>query len=180
MKGIINKGIKAMVQKEHGAGAWARVQRAAGCDEPFFATSEDYPDETTERLIAAVADMTGEPAEQVMIRLGAAWVESVGVACYPTFFRLAGGTAREFLGNLDRIHRQITRNVPTARPPRFELEERPDGDLVIHYHSRRRLCALAQGLLVGVARHFGEDLAVRKTACASEGHAHCILEVSFP
>lgn len=180
MKGIMNKGIEVMVLDQHGRSTWAGVKQRAGCEESFYAISEDYPDQTTERLIAAVAEVSGQTREEVLVDLGRTWVPRVGAICYPTFLRLAGRSAREFLGNLDRIHRQVTRNLPTARPPRFTVEERPDGTMHVHYHSRRRLCSLVEGLLLGVGAQFGDDLSVRKLACIHDGSPHCTMEVRFP
>ena len=53
MKGIINKGIQEMVETMYGVQAWENVKSLAGCEEPSFAVSLDYPDGMTLALVKA-------------------------------------------------------------------------------------------------------------------------------
>ena len=57
MKGIINKGIQEMVEAVYGTEIWESVRSLAGCEEPFFAVSLDYPDDMTLALVKAVSDV---------------------------------------------------------------------------------------------------------------------------
>ena len=67
MKGIINKGIQELVVEKFGAEAWEEVKSLAGCDEPFFAISSDYPDQTTVDLVEAASNISKIPVETLMI-----------------------------------------------------------------------------------------------------------------
>ncbi|MCK4548089.1 MAG: heme NO-binding domain-containing protein [Candidatus Eisenbacteria sp.] len=180
MKGVVNKGIEQLVIGKFGPEAWQEVKRRAGCEEPFFATSEDYPDEITLALVKAVSEVSGLSEETVQIEFGKFWVSNTGKDSYPTFYSLAGSSAREFLLNMDRVHEQATRNIPGAQPPRFEYEELPDGKLLMHYHSKRGLCTVFRGLIMGVGCLFGQELQVRSIACVHKGDPHCTIEVTFP
>jgi hypothetical protein len=179
VKGVINRGIQELVETRFGPDAWEKVKRRAGCEEPFFAASESYPDEMTLALIRAASEISGLPVESVQIEFGKFWVPNTGRACYPTFYLLAGSTAREFLLNMDRVHAQATNSVANAIPPRFTYEELADGNLLMHYHSTRGLCAVLRGLILGVGIVFGEELQVREIACTHRGDARCTMEVTF-
>ena len=67
MKGIINKGIQEMVETQFGETAWQKVKSQAKCNEPFFAVSQDYPDEMTVALVKAAAKVADLPMKTVMI-----------------------------------------------------------------------------------------------------------------
>ena len=65
-------------------------------------------------------------------------------------------------------------------PPLFEYEEYPDGRLLMHYSSKRRLCALLHGLILGVGDYFEQELSIKETACMAQGKPRCIFEIQFP
>jgi predicted hydrocarbon binding protein len=47
--------------------------------------------------------------------------------------------------------------------------------VIITYASPRRLCALAKGIMAGVARHYKENLTIAETTCMHAGAAACTL-----
>jgi len=180
MKGIINKGIQEMVEAKFGKEAWEKVKSLAGCREPFFAISQDYPDELTLNLIKAASQVSGLSEETVQVEYGKFIVPNTLKNYYPIYFKLAGSSPREFLLNMDRIHQQVTRSIPQARPPKFEYEETPDGKLLMHYKSSRGLCAVLKGLTLGVGLYFNQELQVREMASMHKGESQCTMEVTFP
>ena len=180
MKGIINKGIQDLVEAKFGAEAWEKIKALAACEEPFFAVSLDYPDEMTLGLVKAASEVSGLPAETVMIEYGKFIVPNTLKEHYPTYFALAGSSPREFLLNMDRVHEEATRSISKATPPKFQYQELPDGRLLMHYSSERRLCAVLHGLILGVGLLFNEELQVRETACMHKGDPRCTMEVTFP
>jgi len=180
MKGIINKGIQELVEMKFGTGAWEKVKSLAGCKEPFFAITMDYPDEMTLVLVRAAADVSGLPVETVMIEYGKFIVPNTLKKNYPSYFALAGSSPREFLLNMNRVHELATKSISNAVPPRFEYDELPDGRLLMHYHSERGLCAVLRGLILGVGILFGQELQISETACSQKGDPHCTIEVTFP
>jgi hypothetical protein len=180
MKGVINKGIQELIEAKFGAEAWGRIKEMAKCEEPFFSTSEDYPDQMTLDLANAASEVSGLPLETVLVEFGKFWVSKTGIESYPTLFKLAGKTAREFLLNLNKVHNHVTKNIRNARPPFFEYEELADGRLRMHYRSDRRLCVVMRGLILGVGFHFDEELQLKETSCMNNGDSQCTMEISFP
>jgi len=180
MKGIINKGIHDMVEAKYGAEAWERVKSLAGCDEPFFAISLDYPDEMTTALVEAASEVSGLPVETLLVEYGKFMVPNTLKENYSSYFELAGSSPREFLLNMDHVHELATRSVLKAAPPRFDYEELPDGRLLMHYSSKRKLCAVLRGSILGVGLLFDQELQVREIACMHNGDHRCTMEVTFP
>lgn len=179
MKGIINKGLQELVVEKFGAEIWEQVKSLADCDEPFFAISNDYPDQTTINLIEAASNVSKLPVQTLMIEYGKFLVPNTLKEQYPTYFQLAGKSPREFLLNMDRVHEHATRSILNSAPPRFEYEQLPDGRLLMKYKSERRLCAVLHGLILGVGVLFGQEVGVRETACISNGDTQCIMEITF-
>jgi predicted hydrocarbon binding protein len=180
MKGIINRGIQELVESKFGAEAWNRVKELAKCEEPFFSIGEDYPDRMTMALANAASDVFGLPLEAVLVEFGEFWIQNTCAEFYTPLFKLAGNTARELLLNMNEVHRQVLKNIPNSMPPHFECEELQDGRLLIHYTSKRRLCAAMRGLVLGVGKYFDEELQVEETECMHHGAPRCTIEVTFP
>ena len=131
-------------------------------------------------LANAASEVSGLPLETVLFEFGKFWVSNTGLESYPTFFKLAGKTSREFLLNMNKVHIEVTKNIRNARPPIFEFEELPDRRLLMHYRSDRRLCDALRGLIAGVGIHFNEELQIKETSCMKNGDPQCTMEVSFP
>ena len=74
---------------------------------------------------------------------------------YPAFFSRSKGFF-DFLESIEaHIHVEVRKLYPDAELPSFRIERREPALIVMQYRSPRRLEALAEGLILGSARHFG-------------------------
>ena len=179
MKGVINKGIQELVETQFGEETWESIRREANCDEPAFSPALDYPDQLTLDLVTAASRQLNLSAEDVMIEFGKYWAPNTGKECYPALFAMAGSNVKQFLQNVDRVHRQVTASIVGARPPVLATEVLPDGRLAIHYRSERKLCPVVHGLILGVGVHFDQELSVVEKHCSRNGDEECVFEVTF-
>jgi hypothetical protein len=75
------------------------------------------------------------------------------------------------------VHRVVRRQNPGASPPRLSCERRGPKELVIRYDSRRRMCAIAKGIVRGLGRHFRVRLELAESACMQRGDDACLITV---
>ncbi len=179
MKGIINKGFQELVLAQLGSEAWGEIKKIAGIHESFFSASENYPDTMTNDLAQATSQIFEMPLQAIWVEFGKFWMTQVAPKTYPSLMRLAGKSPKEFLLNMNHLHRHVIGSNSNATPPTFEYEEMPNGGILIHYHSKRNLCSVLKGLIQGVGLHFRKSLSVREVACVSTGSPCCIMEVTF-
>ena len=179
MKGIINKGIQDMVVRQMGQEAWDNVRSITHFDDAFFVIALEYPDSLTFALIEAVANLKGVSQEQAIEDCGRFMVPNTLKESYPRYFENAGQSPREFLMNMDKVHKQVTDAIAHAKPPRFSYEQLPNGNLRMHYHSERNLYPFLKGLIYGVGDYFHSRLTVTEFACTKQGNDHCSFDVSF-
>ena len=78
---------------------------------------------------------------------------------YYPYYRQAK-SAKEFLLNMDDVHKNVTDNIPNAHPPRFIFDWENDKTLIMTYQSHRGLIEFLVGLIKGVGKYFKEDLKV--------------------
>jgi hypothetical protein len=177
MKGIIFNLAAEVVATAHGEDAWDDILDAAGLDGAFTSLG-NYADEDLFRLVEAAANALGAPVHDVVREVGEGALPILA-RTYPDFFT-PFTSARPFLLTLNEvIHAEVRKLYPGAEVPEFEFDDSDPSALVMRYRSRRRLCALAEGFIVGAARHFGEDVPLAQTSCMLDGADHCEFRCSF-
>jgi len=85
----------------------------------------------------------------------------------------------EFLEGLDRIiHREVRKLYPDAELPRFTVLEHAERRMVLLYASTRHFADLAEGLIRGCAKHYGEQLGLVRESlpCESGSRVRFVLE----
>ena len=87
---------------------------------------------------------------------------------------------KDFLTCIDGvIHKEVKRVYPDAYLPSFKYDETPDGDLIMFYKSKRKLCHLSEGLIAGAANHFKQSISIKHPECMHDGAEKCKLVISF-
>ena len=135
-----------------------------------------YPDEAAVSMLGAIADATGESLPDV--------VERFGEFLAPHLLKVAGTAVDPAWTLLDLIeqtegiiHSLVRAKNPGAKPPVLETIRHDTHELHLVYTSARRLCRLAQGLIRGMARHYGEAVEIEETSCILRGDPFCTFVV---
>jgi hypothetical protein len=90
-------------------------------------------------------------------------------AQYPDMIRGVTDSLSLF-ATLDRtIHVQVKKLYPNAELPVFRHSALPDGGMELIYTSKRRMADLAEGLMIGCARHMGEELRIVREPVPGDG-----------
>lgn len=176
MKGIIFNLVEEVVVGTHGEAAWDDILDAAGV-EGSYTSLGSYPDEDLFRLVGAASTALDLPADDVIRSLGQGAIPLLAER-YPAFFE--HDSTRSFLLTLnDIIHPEVRKLYPGADVPEFEFGETSGDDLVLGYRSPRKLCALAEGFILGAAAHFREHVTIDQPQCMHQGADSCVLACRF-
>ncbi|HEV7735582.1 MAG TPA: heme NO-binding domain-containing protein [Candidatus Binatia bacterium] len=177
MKGIIFNLLEDVVTEQLGDATWDRLLDAAELDGAYTSLGS-YPDADLLALVAAASAALDKPADDVVRWFG---IHAIPLLAnkYPQLFERHRST-RPFLLTLNGIiHPEVRKLYPGADTPDFDVDETSADELVLGYQSKRRLCALAEGLIEGAARHYGETVRIRHSVCMKRGDRHCRLALSF-
>ena len=135
-----------------------------------------YPDDAAVAMLGTIADDTGESLPDV--------VERFGEFLAPHLLKVAGAAVDPRWNLLDLIeqtegiiHSLVRAKNPGAKPPVLETIRHDPRELHLIYASARRLCRLAQGLIRGMARHYGEAVEIEETSCMLRGDSFCTFVV---
>jgi hypothetical protein len=177
MKGIIFNLLEEVVTSEFGAATWDKLLEGAKVDGAFTSLGS-YPDETLFKLVAQASGALGQPPAEIVRWFGAKAIPLLA-AKYPGFFSKHPST-RPFLLTLNSIiHPEVRKLYPGADVPDFDFDSSSPDVLVMGYRSKRRLCALAIGLIEGAAHHFHETAHINHPLCMHRGDSSCRLDISF-
>lgn len=175
MKGIVFNLLEEAVSKEFGEDTWDRLLDDAGLSGAYTSLGS-YADAEVFALVGAASKALNLPPQDILRWFGQRAMPLLA-ARYPDFFRHHAG-ARSFLLTLNNIiHPEVQKLYPGAITPVFDFAEGADGAMVIGYNSPRKLCALAEGFMLGAAEHYGERAAIAQPQCMHEGADKCVFHV---
>ena len=161
MKGTVVKCIEELVTGKFGAAKWKECLKNAGLPESkSYSTLDDIPDAEVMALIKGAGEAASLSPSQVMAAFGEHWCTVYEPRIYKSFFD-AARSSREFLLKLDDLHVAMTRNIKSAKPPRFSYQWQGENHLVMHYKSDRGLVALMPGLVAGLGKYYKDHPTVR-------------------
>jgi hypothetical protein len=176
VKGIILNLVEEAVVAEQGEQVWDDVLDTAELDGAYTSLG-NYPDDHLARLVAAGAEVLEVEPRNLSRHLGQVAIQGLSER-YPQYFSPHDATVSFLLTLDDVIHTEVRKLYPESEPPSFWFDDPVGNVLVVHYRSERRLCALAEGMIVGAAAHYRERVSIAHEVCMFDGADHCILRVT--
>lgn len=176
MHGIIFAELKRFVDQGLGAEAWGRVLTHAGIENRTFMTFQEYPDAELAALVRAASGLTGKPADVLLESFGEFMVPDL-LAMYGSLLDARWKTLDVIEHTEETIHQVVRRRNPGARPPELRCDRPGPREVLIHYTSHRRMCAVAKGIARGLARHYGEAITISEGTCMHRGSQECLISV---
>lgn len=174
MKGILLNAVEDAVTLEWGEAMWDDLVTASGLEGAYTALG-NYPDADLLTLAHTAAARLERPLNDVLRILGRLTFPAL-LSRYQNRSQ-APASVREFLGTVnDVIHPQVLKLYPGASVPRFALRDNGD-ELELDYLSVRDMCMLAEGLVLGVADHYGETVVVDQPSCKQRGDHRCTIRI---
>ena len=172
MHGIVFGELKQYVTARLGAPAWDELLADAGIGPKLYLAIQEYPDGELGAILQAASRRTGLEAPALLEDFG----DFIGphlVQMYRMYILPQWRTLDVIEHTEERIHKLVRVQHRGARPPYLSTTRRNENEIVVHYSSERRLCSLAKGIAKGIARHYGEPLAIRDLTCMHKGAKTC-------
>ena len=173
MKGVVFKEFEEFVRLSFGDELFETVLDSTELEsQPPFLGPTSYPDADLFALVGTTLQHVGVPLEDALQAFGQHLFDAL-IRGFPEAVD-EHTDLRSFLQTVHSvIHVEVRKLLPGAETPEFAFEDLEDGKLRMQYRSRRKLCALARGLLDGAARSFGTELHATETHCMNDGHDCC-------
>lgn len=179
MKGVVFNILESFISEGWGDQTYEDILAMCplSTKEPFVGPGT-YPDSDLMTIAAKAAEKLGLPLDAALRAFGKYAFPKL--AEQGTQFVDSQPTARDFLLSVDSvIHVEVRKLMPKAITPAFRYEDTGPDSLVIHYSSARKLCKFMEGLLDGVAEHYGTVIEHSQSQCMHEGAPHCTFVLKF-
>ena len=178
MHGIVLSGLKDFVIEEYDEQAWEDIHEAAGLRKRLYVPVTTYPDEVVLELVDAAAELTGLEVPALLRAFGQFLVPQL-LSTYGVHVDREW-TGFELIANVETyIHEALrAKSISTFSPPALRTQRLDDRRVAVAYESDRGLCALARGLLEGVADYYDEPLFVEQRRCVHAGAPRCVFVVT--
>ncbi|MCB1096060.1 MAG: heme NO-binding domain-containing protein [Verrucomicrobiae bacterium] len=175
MKGIIFTEFLDLVEKEFGFEMQDAIIEE--CDLPSggsYTSVGTYNHLEIVALVSKLSEKTTIPVPDLL--------QIYGEHLFGRFTQLYGGfftgetTAFEFLESVEsQIHVEVLKLYPTAQLPRFDTKRISEDSLEMIYHSGRHLEDVAQGLIRGCLKHFGEPAEIQRDPASDDGGVRFVI-----
>jgi predicted hydrocarbon binding protein len=175
--GVIFAGLRKYAEAKIGPQGWATLRKEAGLEDRIYLAVRSYDDADALALVAAASRVTGNAPEAIL--------EDFGKFLAPELLRMYNAIIDPTWKTLDvleqlesTIHRVVRMRGQNLSPPNLSCA-RVGSRVSIPYRSERKLCALAVGLIKGIAQGYGEDVSVVEPQCMLRGSTACRLVVDL-
>lgn len=178
MYGVIFDFLRSYVIERHGGRpTWDKLLEEAGIGYKVYFPVAQYPDEEMVNLATTAARMLNTPLPAVLEDFGH-FVGPSLVTYYEMFVRPEWRTFEVLENASYKIHDAIHKHNPRRNPPELRAFRQGEHRMLLTYHSERRLCFVAKGIIRGLAQKYDEDIEVRETQCMHYGAERCHFEVT--
>ncbi|MCP5326196.1 MAG: heme NO-binding domain-containing protein [Oceanospirillaceae bacterium] len=178
MQGIIFNVLADFVVENFGMATWNNVlEKSAVPSGGRYTSGATYADEEAVALATTIA-------AELNISVSDA-LKAFGEYLFPQLLSRGPIVMQEYtslqdlLTHLDEtVHAEVKRVTPDAYLPAFEFFSSGDKGRLV-YRSKRKMCAVAEGLLAGSAKHFDQKITIDHFKCMHHGHEQCEWNISF-
>jgi len=174
MHGLIFGGLREFAEQRLGAAAAAEIWAGTA-----FELDAAYPDEDFLAQVERVRAAAGVTHSELEREFGSFTAQEVFLRLYPDYYDANAGCLPFLLGIEEKIHEVVRTTIPGALPPKLHVRTLGADGVLVSYTSERQLCRLLEGLLLGVAAHYGERVALEEIQCMHRDDPGCVFTVQL-
>lgn len=176
MHGIIHVELQRFVIARHGRAVWQDLLREAGLGTKAYLISQQYPDSDILALVTRAAAATGTTVPTMLEEFGEFIVPDL-IDMYRPLLKTEWRTLDLLEHTEKTIHGVVRLRNQGAAPPRLRCRRVGPEEIHLSYDSERKMCAVARGIIRGLAKHFGETVSIVESACIHRGAPSCEMSI---
>ncbi|NTS76154.1 heme NO-binding domain-containing protein [Catenovulum sp. SM1970] len=179
MKGTVFNHLQEFVEQSHGYTVWD--QAISTLDLPskgIYVGTQSYDDTEITMLAVYLAEQLNAPLPDL--------IRSFGYSLFSHLMPMAPEQAKQakdlrtFLHMVEKIiHVEVLKLYQDVNLPKFDYIDEESKYMTMIYRSPRKLCFLSEGLILGAADHFKEQVKIDQSKCMHKGDDCCHIEIEF-
>jgi hypothetical protein len=176
MHGLILSELKKYVDTRLGGDTWRTLLREAGIGVKIYLPTQTYPDTEVVSIITTASRLSNTPVTGILEDFGEFIVPDL-IGVYGAYIKPEWRTLDLILNTEETMHRVVRTRNPGAAPPELKVVRTAPDEVAIEYTSQRKMCAIARGIVKGVAGHYREQVTVAEPECQLRGDSACKIMV---
>lgn len=174
MHGMIMDMLKRFVVETYDEATWKQLQENAGLKNKTYFPVINYDDSETVQLVVTASEMTGIPVQTLLQVFGEYIAEDL-IVMSKVLIRPEWKTL-DLLENIEMIFHGLVRDVWRVHPPVLDFVRTGENEITLNYASKRQMCSVAKGIVIGVGKYYGESIGVREGSCMLRGASSCQIQ----
>lgn len=179
MKGIVFTTFNDMVEQKIGIDMWESLLESVNpASGGVYTSIETFPDQELIDMVTELSKQTGTPVAELINAFGIFLFHAL--AMKHSVFTSEKPDLLEFLKSIESvIHQEVRKLYQDPNLPSIEWEQPEQNSLLLHYHSPRKLCHLADGLIRGAAEHYKTNIELSQSQCMHQGAERCTFVIEI-
>lgn len=179
MQGTVFTGFADMVIEQMGMQTWdGLLDTVKPQSKGIYTAAKQYDDSELMGMVTELSRVSGFAADFLLVEFGKFMFSRLYNNSPADVSKIL--TLRDFLLAIDGvIHAEVRRVHKDAYLPVFEYADGDNGELIMYYHSKRMLCTVAQGLILGASKQFNEPIEFGHPSCMHHGAEKCCFVINF-
>lgn len=179
MKGIVFNSLEDFVIQSSGLDVWNQILATTESSSGVYTSAGSYPDAELLALVDSVCRILQIDREAAVRGFGTFLFSSLNQR-YPEFSE-AQATLFDFLRSVQTaIHIEVRKLYNDPNLPEFDYPDSPANDvLIMRYESPRKMCILAEGLILGAAEHYQQPINIVQDQCIHHGGDYCEFRITL-
>ena len=178
MHGSIFVLLKRFVESRHDYSTWVKLLEDTGVGHPPYQMQEMYPTGELFAIVRKASELSGVPAYELMEEYGQFIVPDL-MLIYYKYIDPNWRTYQMLLNTEAAMHGAVRKEDGRTSPPRLLVTKKGEKQLVIDYHSERRMAGVAVGIIKGIAGYFNEGGIVKVTRVTPADEERVQIRVDF-
>ncbi|MFD3003468.1 heme NO-binding domain-containing protein [Pontibacter toksunensis] len=179
MHGSIFVLLKRFVESLYGYSTWVNLLETSGVRHAPYHMNEMYPTSEIFAIVGKASELMGIPPHQIMEMYGESLVPDL-LLIYKKYMRPEWRTYDMLLNTEKTVHAAVRKEDGRTSPPMLLVTKKGERQLIVDYHSKRRMGGVAVGIIKGIARYYDESDKVEVTLMTPIGEERVQIVVDFP
>lgn len=176
MLGLLFAELKKYIQEESGEAAWRELTAETEADDVAFAAPSNYDDGLFHDLVGEAATRMGTDRRHLMADLGEFLAGEI-LDQYHDAIDPSWSTMDVLRRSHAAIEGLLEGTGSRTEGPRFESHLEGANTMVVDWYAPKHMCALAKGVVRGIAARLGDRVDTMESFCMYQGDHHC--EMTF-
>lgn len=156
MHGSIFVLLRRFIENNYGYSGWVNLTEAAGINNASYQMHEMYPTTELFAILKAAAAISRIPEYELLEKYGEFLVPDL-LMVYKKYVRPEWRTYEMLLYSENAMHGAVKREDERTNPPKLLVTKKGPKQLIVDYHSHRKMAGMAVGIIKGIAKHYQES-----------------------